>query len=933
MPRHPIIILSLALALAMAPAPAALAQSKPPAPDIEVLYIPHDALPNAPGYSPEGVFLPLSQLLTLAREAGRAGGAKPLPDAVRCPSIELSGVLDVGLTLDGRIVFEAPRAEWSATLINDGGMPWASQSVSSGTLAFLARAEGKTYLYAKGPAKGAVTVRAAIAPPFSGANAVLSLGRFYAPCRVDIGLAAGVQFTSATAPATVQSQGVDTAKLNLAKMWISVWPSQDEEARVYLQRRIPWQAPAALRAKLNRTAIAAGGDGLEIQDELLLEDRFAPGSPVRLAFPEELRLLEASAEGAARLDVTSSGAVLMPLKEGSALSVRARFMAYARGGSVVLAPWGIQSAAGAPPAAQSASLTLRPSERDAPFLKTRPAGLFPAGGDGRERRYDFWGAPPAMEVALARSTAPQPPQAESQLAIVRNEATLRTQLRFKDANREDLAFAVPAEWILADLKAASGSQAAPFSLQEQEAGQWRVSWDPAQPPDLIELTLHRSGAWGAPGTSATLEVPFLRVGQPQPLRHEMTVTWPEEMDAQAVRLSSVEVAAAAQAQAQAQVFAANAPAQQSARSAAPAAIERRSGAANLALRATGERPKGALDIRGRETDAQAVVATSLQIAEDRVTVRAAILYTVRFAPANTFRFTLPAGTGRNVRISGLGVRETTMNPTPEGDEWTVAMRQGVLGAFELEMEWSPSANPAAQAVAAPKIIAQAVSSQRGFLVVEGSETLRLSMKTENLSEADLSELPPVFWTRAGKLGRVLAVWRYVNPPYALTVTAEKFKTEPPLRGLAREAKIVTTLSPSGERFTRAAYSIAPTSDRQFFEARLPEGAQLWAALVNGKGVMPARRREGASQWILAPLPAASASASDCGVTLIYRELGMPLDTLRRLEVKSPELPIPINRTSWDLNLPPGYEYLGFRGDSGKLSVVSDPAARFFRTAY
>ncbi|MCX7016536.1 MAG: hypothetical protein NTW86_28930, partial [Candidatus Sumerlaeota bacterium] len=129
--------------------------------------------------------------------------------------------------------------------------------------------------------------------------------------------------------------------------------------------------------------------------------------------------------------------------------------------------------------------------------------------------------------------------------------------------------------------------------------------------------------------------------------------------------------------------------------------------------------------------------------------------------------------------------------------------------------------------------------------------------------------------------------------------------------------------------------MAPTSDRQFFEMRLPKGAQIWSMLVNGEGVKPARNdAPDSSTVLLAPLPAASAGgAADYTVAALYREQGPPLVSDRRLGLVGPSLSVPVNRTRWSLNLPPEFEYLEYGGSMLNTTTVREPLATFLRTAY
>ena len=284
-----------------------------------------------------------------------------------------------------------------------------------------------------------------------------------------------------------------------------------------------------------------------------------------------------------------------------------------------------------------------------------------------------------------------------------------------------------------------------------------------------------------------------------------------------------------------------------------------------------------------------------------------------------------------MRIVGEDVRETTLGDATERDEWTVVTQEDILGDFIVTLEWSLASNPIDELTAAPEVHVPGVTSQRGFVILGGSETLRLTASTTNLAEADLAELPDLPWKRAR---RVLAVYRYIAPPFSLSVGAEKLQAEPTLDGLVRSARLTSTLAPDGQTFTQAEYVVAGGSESQFLEARLPEGARIWSLHVNDEGVKPSKRPlADGSSLLLVPLPGAAAKENDATVRLIYQETGEPLKLARRLELAGPTLSVPVSRAHWRLNLPPGFEYLALGEDGTAVHATRAPLVTYLRTAH
>jgi type II secretory pathway pseudopilin PulG len=350
----------------------------------------------------------------------------------------------------------------------------------------------------------------------------------------------------------------------------------------------------------------------------------------------------------------------------------------------------------------------------------------------------------------------------------------------------------------------------------------------------------------------------------------------------------------------------------------------------LLLRAADSAPKAVIEIEGRESDMRAAIVMTISVSEDRAVARALIDYTVRFAPASVFRFALPGRTGGDVKIDAPNLRETTLKSSPEADEWTIVAQEAVLGNYRATLEWPLKATPSEEPVEAPELVALGVTSQRGFIIVEGSETLRLRMETRNLAELDLYEAPPTPWEREH---RALAAYRYVAPPFSLKIIAEEFEPATPPDGFVREASLATAFNAAGGRVTRAEYRFAPARDRQFMEISLPEGAQLWAALVNGRGEKPARRLQADnSPLLLLPLPAAGVGSRDAAISLLYFENAPAMETLREIKLQGPELPVPVHKTSWELQLPPEFSYLAFDGAMADQKTTVKPALTWLREA-
>ena len=284
-----------------------------------------------------------------------------------------------------------------------------------------------------------------------------------------------------------------------------------------------------------------------------------------------------------------------------------------------------------------------------------------------------------------------------------------------------------------------GADILPCSLIQQDESHWRALWGAGIPPEVLAFTLRKVGVWGDPGTSAALSIPVPNISGPRPASFDMQVEWPESLDIRPSNLSGFVMVPVAET----------------------TATVGETQAAKLALRAANSSPEGKLLVTGRKSDVRATVVTAVSVGEDRATVRTLLTWDVRFAPANTFRVVLPKGTGSAVKFDDRSLRESAMRRVADGEEWTLVTQDQMLGSWSVAAEWPLAARPGVEPIEAPEVRVLGVSSQRGYLVLESAEALRLRYETGNLTEIDAAEVPPVPWRRDN---RVLAAFPLCRTP-------------------------------------------------------------------------------------------------------------------------------------------------------------------------
>jgi len=868
--------------------------------EVEIFYIPREDLHRVPGYTDQGAFLPLSEILDLTRKAQEKSvtGEKELD--VHCESIHLEGILKEELLLEGVLKYVAPSEKWSATLIDEGTIPWIMQSNPSQGNAHLVRVNGQTFLFARGAGDGQISLTALYNLNFTHSIATLKTGKFFAPCEIIIRADKGYSVES-TVGAVRVNEHVDVSD-------ISIYPTEASDTSVRIHRKVDFDAPDFLSLHLSRI-IRVAGAGLIIDDHFTFTGRFSPNEEMMFPLPDGITVLQVKSDEGVQVTPTSDSLRLTKKEEVRSFGLWIQSAAEIKNHSATLGNWVI------PADSTRSNLQLISSDNYFPFLTTLPTSLIPTGGTNNSRRYDCWDLLPELNITLVPLEVFTPPEVVAHLKISRNEATANYTIQIAGLPSHEYFFRTPEEWIVSDVRGIKQNRIVPLSIHRKEKTWWGLSWHPMEAPETIELNLHRAGSWGAPRTISNLDIPFITFPEPRPLRYDVSIDWDEGLKIRTRNLEECSIVPALT--------------EDRTRSQTPAlsSID----TSGLVLRAEGAAPAGLISVEGRTADVRATVVSSLSIGEDSTIIRALIRYEVQVAPLKTFSFVLPSATGSNIRIQGEGIREKTVEEKSDGDYWTVTTQHDVLGTFDVVLEWQIGAPEPRKPITAPQIAVKNVTSQQGYIALEGSETLGLSAETKNLSETDISDLPILPW-QSDK--RILAAYRYVKPPYTLKVVAEKIKGEPPLEALVSSASFTTTITPEGQRFTDASYSLLPRANRQFFEVQLPDEAELWAVLVNEEGALSAKRKTPAGDDILmVPLPSADQDLSDVNINIIYREKGNYAGKSSLIKFSSPHLDVPVNKTSWTLNLPPGFEYLSYGGEVAKKVSIREPFIRFLRTAY
>ncbi|MEY4176712.1 MAG: hypothetical protein RLY70_286 [Planctomycetota bacterium] len=227
-----------------------------------------------------------------------------------------------------------------------------------------------------------------------------------------------------------------------------------------------------------------------------------------------------------------------------------------------------------------------------------------------------------------------------------------------------------------------------------------------------------------------------------------------------------------------------------------------------------------------------------------------------------------------------------------------------------------------------------VAYQSGFVAVEGSAELDIAVKINETGpgkprKVDIGELAGADYV-VGK--RLLGAFGYVGETPELTVDMQRRDPHGLPTAIVQRAELVTLLSGNGKVLSVARYALRIRSS--FLELRLPAGAVLWAAQVDGRPMAPQRVEVDGETALLLSFPADPVSQRDLQV--VYEQPSGSMASRGRIDTAAPALFLRDDagrgtarvleaELLWKVRLPTGYRVAARGGNV--FPDDSDPVTR------
>ncbi len=250
-----------------------------------------------------------------------------------------------------------------------------------------------------------------------------------------------------------------------------------------------------------------------------------------------------------------------------------------------------------------------------------------------------------------------------------------------------------------------------------------------------------------------------------------------------------------------------------------------------------------------------------------------LIYTVEEARTARLAFRLPAGTPESlsiVALDGVKLKEFAPELRDGRRQWNVLLAQRRRGRVRLAVDFQQPVGQAsslpdtaaaastsrqdARSTALPVVVADGVAYQSGLVAVEGCAELDVQVKTA-ARPVDVGELAEADY-QPGR--RLLGAYSFTGNPPPVQIDVLRHPGYGLYATLVQQCELDTNVSPQGWSQTQAVFKLRTKA--VFLQVRLPAGAELWSAALDGVPLKPQREGKDQGKSVLIDVPAAKADA-------------------------------------------------------------------------
>ncbi|MCE5277986.1 MAG: hypothetical protein ABFD92_01045 [Planctomycetaceae bacterium] len=324
-----------------------------------------------------------------------------------------------------------------------------------------------------------------------------------------------------------------------------------------------------------------------------------------------------------------------------------------------------------------------------------------------------------------------------------------------------------------------------------------------------------------------------------------------------------------------------------------------------------------LDVRAKPTRTRVEIVAGVTVQPTAAWYTYRLRYAISGSPIDHVSFTLPTQYAALAAVTCPAMRSVKTEDADGGrTRWTVSLINEVTGVLDVAVNFAVPISQQTTALAVPRVVTAAPEGYRCVVAVQNLSRHELSLDTA----AEMTALPAS--QQRDLLGAAHASLQYVFQAFSDTWTlALKLKPAEPAKrttAIIDLMTVATTIDLAGNSRYEVELMLQNRSE-QFLHVKVPPELTLWSAYVDGKAVKPASadhyvsandKGEPVVENVLIPLIKTSATGLPYSVKLYLA--GRASEPLGRITKITPPairiIGIPVEQTTWSLQLPRGYRY-------------------------
>jgi hypothetical protein len=256
---------------------------------------------------------------------------------------------------------------------------------------------------------------------------------------------------------------------------------------------------------------------------------------------------------------------------------------------------------------------------------------------------------------------------------------------------------------------------------------------------------------------------------------------------------------------------------------------------------------------------------------------------------------------KTLRASGPVVSDL-IRTAPDSNIWEVQFKRRVVGKLQFQIEYERRGDRSNDEESLTPLEFPDARQLSYYFAVRSGGRLELehSELTQGWQRVDWNTVPQPLRESLNRNAPAFS-FRSVDPLASLKVQATRHSLADGLKLRVAEGSLTTVLSPTGDQLT-AVDVVMEVIQRSSLSVSLPQGGELFSIFVNGESVNSIRQGGANNAWQFYILPGIDDRTAR--VRFVY---SVPGDRLHGLELRSPQLNVPLEKIQWNVIAPKGFE--------------------------